>query len=96
MGEVGVVECIDTCQHRQQPANTEPNEMRALVPESLRQRMDAILGAEVVILIDPAAEIRVVVDQVVRAVCDEEAQCQDQPGDEGEWLSIGIQVLPGQ
>ena len=42
--------------------------------------MDAILSAEVVVLVHPAAEISVVVEQVVGAVGDEQTQGKDEPG----------------
>ena len=55
-------------QYGQRAADGEPRQLPARGPEMLRQRVDAVLGAKIRGLVDAAAEIRVVVEQVIRAV----------------------------
>ena len=73
---------IDAGECRQQSADSEPDQVCAFIPETLRQRVDPVLCAEIIILIDAAAEIGIIVDEIVRAVCDEQSQRQNNPGDE--------------
>ncbi len=44
----------------------------------------------------PRHEVGVVVDQVVGAVGNEETQREDQPGQDIEWPTLALKVLPGQ
>ena len=53
--------------------------------------MHAILRAEVVILIHAAREIGVIVEQVVRAMCDEQTQGHNEPRKPGK-----ISIAPGE
>ncbi len=48
--------------------------MCALIPETLGQRMDSVLRAEIIILVNAAAEIGIVVDKLFDAVRDEKTK----------------------
>ena len=89
--EVGVNEGVETCQDRQHAADNEPGELLPLGPEALNKRMHTVLRAEVVVLIDTAAEIGVVVQEVVGAMRDEEPERHDDPRYPGE-----MAVAPGE
>ena len=72
------------------------DQMRPPVPEALRERMHSVLRPKIVVVVDTAIEIRVVVDQIVGAVGDEQAQGKYGPSQEIKGLSLAAQVLPGQ
>ncbi len=80
----------------QQPAYAEPDQVSALAPEALRERMDAVLCAEVIILIYAADVIRVVIDQVVGTVRDKKPQGEDQPHQEIKRPAVPVEILPGE
>jgi hypothetical protein len=52
----------------------------AFIPESLGQRVNTIMGAEVVILVNSTGEVSIIVEEVICTVRDEEPQGKDQPG----------------
>ena len=71
---------IHTGEEGNHPTDHEPAQLGRFVPEALHQRVDAVLGAEVIVLIHPTAEIGIVVQQVVGAVGDEQTQGKNEPG----------------
>ncbi len=70
--------------------------MCGLIPEPLCQGMDAVLRAEIVVLVDATTEICKVVDQVVGAMRDEQSQRENKPGQKVERLALREEILPGQ
>src|SRR5688500_7261318 len=73
-----MIQGIDACQCCQHPTDNEPAQLLRLREKALYQRMDAILGAKVIVLIYAAAVIGIVIEQIIRAVSDEKTQCDDQ------------------
>ena len=53
--------------------------------------MDAVLGPKIVVLVHASLKVGVVIEEVVRAVGDEQAQRDDEPGEKVE-----MAIAPGQ
>ena len=58
--------------------------MLASRPKTLHQRMHAVLCAEIIVLIDTPAEVSIVIEQVVRAMGQEQPERDNDPRQPGE------------
>ena len=63
-------QCVNACDRRKDSADNKPADGSGVIPKFLYKRVNAILRAEVVILIHAAVEVCIIVENVVCSMGD--------------------------